>query len=228
MTSALRVRRRPRAWPLGRAATGLLLAGSLAAGVLLALVLRPSLAPAPGQVSPAGDVPSRALAADAVWRPGEKAAPPFTLRDQSNRLVSLGGQRGHPLLLTFMDSHCKLICTLQGPSIAHVLQRLGSRSPVRLLVVSVNPWQDTAASSAAAGARYGFSGHWHWLRGSPAELRQVWSSYGIGVRFASGDVNHSTAIYLIDGRGYERAGFNFPFRQSRVVSDLRKLSAAPG
>jgi cytochrome oxidase Cu insertion factor (SCO1/SenC/PrrC family) len=175
----------------------------------------------------AGAVPARALAADAGWRPGEWAAPPFTLRDQSNRLVSLTRERGHPVLLTFMDSHCRLICTLQGPSIAHVLKRMGSRSRVTLLVVSVNPWQDTAASSAAAGARYGFDGDWHWLRGSPGELRQVWNSYGIGVRFASGDVNHSTAIYLIDRSGYERAGFDFPFRQSRVVRDLRKLSAAP-
>jgi protein SCO1 len=227
MSSALRVGRRPRGWPLGRAATGLLLAGSLLAGVLLALVLRPPAGPAPAPASMAGAVPARALAADALWRPGEKAAPPFTLRDQSNRLVSLAAQRGHPVLLTFMDSHCRLICTLQGPSIAHILRRLGSRSGVRLLVVSVNPWQDSAASSAAAGARYGFSGDWHWLRGSPAELRRVWNSYGIGVRFTSGDVNHSTAIYLIDGRGYERAGFDFPFRQSRVVRDLRKLGAAP-
>ncbi len=227
MSSALRVGRRPRAWPLGRLATARLLAASLLAGVLIALLLRPSPSAAPAPVSLAGAVPARALAADAVWPPGQRAAPTFTLRDQSNRLVSLAGQRGHPVLLTFMDSHCRLICTLQGPSIAHVLRRLGPGSGVTLLVVSVNPWQDTAGSSAAAGARYGFSGRWHWLRGSPADLRRVWSSYGIGVRFANGDVNHSTAIYLIDGRGYERAGFNFPFRQSQVVRDLRRLSAAP-
>jgi cytochrome oxidase Cu insertion factor (SCO1/SenC/PrrC family) len=120
-----------------------------------------------------------------------------------------------------MDSRCRLICTLQGPQIASILHRAGRGT--RLLVVSVNPWEDTAASSARAGARYGFAGAWHWLRGTPAALRPVWRAYGIDVIRTTGDVSHSTALYVIDRRGYERAGFNFPFPQRQVVRDLRAL-----
>jgi cytochrome oxidase Cu insertion factor (SCO1/SenC/PrrC family) len=197
---------------------------------VIALALRSSLAPGPGGSvthSLAGELPTRALTGDAVWAAGERPAPPLALRDQSNQLVSLAGQRGHAVLLTFMDSHCRLICTLQGPSIAQVLRRTHAHGHVTLLVVSVNPWEDTAASSAAAGRRYGFPGDWHWLRGTPAEMSSIWRSYGIAVQWSSDDVSHSTAIYLIDGRGYERAGFNFPFPQAQVERDLRELARAP-
>jgi protein SCO1/2 len=207
----------------------MLIGGCLATGALGGLALHLAHAGRAGGVAAesasSGSLPTHALAGDAVWPPGRRLAPQFALRDQSNRLVSLSGERGRTVLLTFMDSHCKFICTLQGPSIRTVLERVGSHRAVTLLVVSVNPWEDTAASSGAAGARYGFSGDWHWLRGSPAGLRPVWRAYGIEVAQAQGDVNHSTAIYLIDGRGYERAGFNYPFPSGQVVRDLRALSS---
>ena len=40
----------------------------------------------------------------------------------------------------------------------------------------------------------------------------------------SGDVVHSTAAYLIDQRGDERAGFLMPFVPGLVTDDLRKLA----
>jgi protein SCO1/2 len=171
--------------------------------------------------------PAGALAGDAVWGPGRRPAPPFALRDQANRLVMLSGQRGRAVLLAFMDSHCTLVCKLEGPTIGDVMRQVGARRPVTLLVVSVNPWEDTAASSRSAGARYGFGGDWHWLRGSPAELRPIWRAYGIEVIRTASDVNHSTAIYLLDGRGYERDGFDYPFAASTVARDLRRIAPPP-
>jgi cytochrome oxidase Cu insertion factor (SCO1/SenC/PrrC family) len=167
-----------------------------------------------------------ALAGDAVWKAGTRAAPGFTLHDQHGGLVSLAGQHGHVVLLAFMDSHCKLLCTLEGPTLHRIQARLGAAgSDVRLLVVSVNPWGDTAASSIRAGDHWGFVGPWRWLLGTPAQLAPVWSGYGIEVRQAFGDVNHSSAVYLIDRQGYERAGFNYPFPVNAVTRDLRRLAA---
>jgi cytochrome oxidase Cu insertion factor (SCO1/SenC/PrrC family) len=200
-------------------AAAALFASCLAAGVLAGFALHSARRPAAAVVFPR---PSRALTGDAVWPAGDRRAPAFALRDQRGRLVSLAAQRGHPVLLTFMDSRCRLICTLEGPQIAAILRRAGRR--VRLLVVSVNPWEDTAGTSVRAGGRYGFTGRWHWLRAAPAVLRPVWRAYGIDVLRTTGDVSHSTALYVIDGRGYERAGFNFPFPQRQVVRDLRALA----
>lgn len=213
-----------RAWPLGARATAQLIGACLVTGVTAGVVLHSSV-PRPRAPSVSfASAPAGALVGDAVWGPGRRAAPPFALRDQSNRLVTLSGQHGRAVLLAFMDSHCKLVCTLEGPIVQRVLRRVGARRPVTLLVVSVNPWEDTAASSRRTAAHYGFSGEWHWLRGSPARLRPIWRAYGIAVRRTTDDVSHSTAIYLIDGRGYERAGFDFPFAPGEVARDLRRIA----
>lgn len=214
-------------WPLGARATALLLAACVATGAVGGFVLHATAMhpPAPSAAFPAG--PASALSGDAVWAAGSRRAPPFALRDQSNRRVALSGQRGRAVLLAFMDSHCTRVCKLEGPTIRDALRQVGARRPVTLLVVSVNPWEDTAASSRSAGARYGFGGDWHWLRGSVAQLRPIWRAYGIEVVRTPSDVNHSTAIYLLDGRGYERAGFDYPFAASQVARDLRRLAGQP-
>jgi protein SCO1 len=225
MSSPFRAGARARSWPLGAATSTVLVVACVAVGVAGALMLH---SPTPREstrgvgVSPVGP----ALDGDAVWAAGARAAPGFALRDQWGRIVSLSGQRGHTVLLAFMDSHCKMLCTLEGPTIHQVLSRLGTASRrVSLLVVSVNPWEDTAASSRRAVAQWGFAGRARWLLGTPAQLRPIWRSYGIEVVWAAGDVNHSSAIYLIDRRGNERAGFNYPFPAGQVVRDLRALAA---
>src|SRR5947208_2202287 len=54
------------------------------------------------------------LAAQTTWASGVKRAPSFSLRDQAGRLVSLHTLRGRPVLLTFLDSVCKLECPVHG------------------------------------------------------------------------------------------------------------------
>jgi hypothetical protein len=52
----------------------------------------------------------------------------------------------------------------------------------------------------------------------------VWSSYGIAVRRARGHVIFTPAVYLIDRRGFERAGLLYPFPPGWPASDLRILA----
>jgi protein SCO1 len=222
MSSVPRPRPRARAWPLGARPNALLAAACVVVGAAGGLALRGQGAQRAGTLYSAS-LPSGALRGDAVWPAGRRPAPPFTLHNQSGRTVSLSDQRGRAVLLAFMDSHCKLICTLEGPSLRDVQRRVGA-AHMTLLIVSVNPWEDTAASSTAAAARWRLHGNWHWLRGSPGELKPVWRAYGIEVARTAGDVGHSTAIYLIDRRGYERAGFNYPFPTGEVVRDMRGLA----
>ena len=216
-----------RFWPLGGRETALLLAVCVATGVAGGFALH-ALGTHPRAASEALPAASaNGLVGDAVWPAGARPAPPFVLHDQSDRSVALSGQHGRAVLIAFMDSHCTRDCKLEGPVLRDALRQAGSRRPVTLLIVSVNPWQDTAASSRGAAARYRLGGDWHWLRGSLAELRRVWRAYAIEVVRTPSDVNHSTAIYLLDGRGYERAGFNYPFEASQVARDLRRLAPSP-
>jgi cytochrome oxidase Cu insertion factor (SCO1/SenC/PrrC family) len=172
-----------------------------------------------GQASPA-----RQLEGQATWPAGKVAAPNFALRDQNGRLVALRSMRGRTVLLAFMDSRCHQVCPLEGRVLAHALARLPREARPALLVVSVDPWADTRRSARTAASHWGFAGDWHWLLGGRAELAKVWSSYRIYVKRAKGDIVHSDAVYIIDGRGFERVGLLFPFLPGPVQRDLTALA----
>lgn len=203
-------------------AVGILAAAALGAGagVALHLLLRTA------GTTAAPSLP--ALEGQAVWPAGKVPAPAFTLRDQSGGPVSLAAQRGRPVVLAFMDSRCRQVCPLEGRVLARAIAGLPRAARPTLLVVSVDPWADTAASARAAAAHWGFTGSWHWLFGSRGRLGAVWRSYRIYVRKTPGDIVHSDAVYLIDRRGFERAGFLYPFLPGPVQRDLAFLAREHG
>lgn len=165
-----------------------------------------------------------ALEGQAVWAAGRVAAPDFALRDQRGRLVSLRAQRGRTVVLAFMDSRCRQVCPLEGRVLGRTIAGLAPRSRPVLLVVSVDPWADTAASARDAASHWGLGQGWHWLLGTSSKLAKVWRAYRIYVKRTAGDIVHSDAIYVIDRAGYERAGFLFPFLPGPVQRDLVALA----
>jgi cytochrome oxidase Cu insertion factor (SCO1/SenC/PrrC family) len=174
----------------------------------------------------ASDLP--AFHGQAEWEPGAKAATDFTLRDQAGARISLTSLRGHPVLLTFLDSQCKLQCPIQGRQLGSILRRLPAAKRPALIVVSVDPSGDTPASIRHAMTSWGLSGPWtwHWLNGSRSQLAFVWHFYGITVDPSSGDIVHSLVLYLIDRDGYERTAYLYPFLPGFVQGDLARLAGA--
>lgn len=201
----------------------LCLAGAAVLGVAIGAVLHFSLS---RNLRPATTVPN--LEGQVTWPAGQVPAPDFRLHDQSGQPVSIAGQRGRTIVLAFMDSRCRQVCPLEGRVLARAINALPSRTRPVLLVVSVDPWADTRSSALAAGARWGFTSDWHWLFGTQARLARVWRSYRIYVKQAAGDIVHSDAIYVIDRRGFERAGFLFPFLPGPVQRDLTRLAEDSG
>jgi cytochrome oxidase Cu insertion factor (SCO1/SenC/PrrC family) len=165
------------------------------------------------------------LHGQASWTPGERRAPSFALRDQSGRRVSLAALR-RPVLLTFLDSRCHAQCPIEGSQLGMMLRRMAPVVRPTLLIVGVNPSGDTPPSIRHAMRKWRLAGPWpwHWLRGSERELQGVWRAYGIGVEPTTNDVTHGMALYLIDRRGFERAGYLFPFLPNFVALDLRTLA----
>jgi cytochrome oxidase Cu insertion factor (SCO1/SenC/PrrC family) len=94
-----------------------------------------------------------------------------------------------------------------------------------VLIVSVNP-KATPADARHAARKWGLGGDWHWLLGSRTELARVWRTYEITVIPKSNDIVHSTAVYVIDRQGFERAGVIAPFLPQSVAADLRTLAGA--
>ncbi len=171
------------------------------------------------------DPPSR-LRGQATWPAGARPAPDFALSDQNGRRTSLSSLRDQNVVLTFLDSRCHRPCGRETFSLGTALRLLPRSARPVVVVVSVDPLRDTPRSAGVAARRWGltFGASWHWLLGSRAELAPVWASYRIAVRRASGQIAHTPAVYLIDRRGFERAGLLWPFPPSWPADDLRVLA----
>jgi cytochrome oxidase Cu insertion factor (SCO1/SenC/PrrC family) len=156
------------------------------------------------------------LSAQVRWPAGARAAP-------EPRLLGLRGQR-RPVLLTFLDSRCHSSCPVEGRMLASVARSLPARLRPELVVVSVDPWADSAASARRFVAKSGWNRPWHWVLGTPRTLRPVWSAYQIGVRRTKTDIVHSLVLYVVV-RGYERAAYLFPIAPRDVAHDIRLLEA---
>jgi cytochrome oxidase Cu insertion factor (SCO1/SenC/PrrC family) len=166
----------------------------------------------------------------ANWSPGERRAPAVALRDHEGKRVSLAELRRRPVLLTFLDSECVQQCPVEGRQLGIILRQMQPEDRPTVVVVSVNPRGDTPASIRHAMASWRLAGpwRWHWLRGTKAELSRVWADYGITVAPTSNDITHGMSLYLIDRRGFERAGYLFPFLPNFVALDLRDLAREQG
>jgi cytochrome oxidase Cu insertion factor (SCO1/SenC/PrrC family) len=189
------------------------------AGIGVGVALHFALRQGPASAAPR--LPS--LHGEAVWASGRRPAPAFRLRDQAGRAVSLAAQRGHTVLLAFMDPLCKQECPIEGKELARAERSVSRDQRAALLVVSVNP-RARGADAVAAARKWGFAGDWHWLLGTRRQLARVWHAYDITVLPKSNDIVHSTAVYVIDRYGYERAGFNAPLLPPFLADDLRTLA----
>ena len=191
-------------------------------GLTMHLLLKPSAALTSGTVSI-----RNGLYGDATWAAGSRVAPAInTLHDQSGARFTLGSLHGHTVAIAFFDSYCRQECPLEGRQLAAAELKLPRAQRPDLVVVSVNP-KDTAASVAKAVREWGLAGvaSWHWLMGTHRQLEKVWAAYGIQVSPpVDGDINHTEALYLLDRRGYERAGYLWPFASRFATYDMRVLA----
>jgi protein SCO1 len=165
----------------------------------------------------------------ASWSAGEERAPGFSLRDQDGSPVSLASLGHRPVLLTFLDSRCHQECPIQGRQLGIMLRQMAPAVRPTLVVVGVDPAGDTPASIRHAMREWGLGGpwHWHWLRGTRRQLAPVWRDYGITVVPSTNDIAHGMALFLIDRRGFQRAGYLFPFLPNFVALDLKALAREP-
>jgi cytochrome oxidase Cu insertion factor (SCO1/SenC/PrrC family) len=204
-----------------RRLTILSLSAAAAAGIVIGAALHGRLGGGTAAALPA--TPALPLLhGQATWPSGKRPAPAFTLRDQNGRRVSLASLRGGTVVLMFEDSLCKLACPLEGKMTAAAIRQVPAARRPRVVVVSVDPAGDTSRTIAVAVHKWRLprgSGV-TWLVGTRAELRPVWRAYGIEVLPVRGDIVHSTALYVIDRRGDERAGFLVPFVPGLLADDL--------
>ena len=156
-------------------------------------------------------------------------APNFQLTDQFGKPVSLAQFRGHPVVLTFLYTHCPDYCPLIADKIHLGLSKLGSASAnVGVIAVSTDPANDDTNAAYQFSETHHMLNQWHFLIGSQAQLSPIWSSYGVSAVAAptaspSGPVDHTIAVYLIDKQGHERVYLGQDFDPSSLAKDLQTL-----
>jgi protein SCO1/2 len=138
--------------------------------------------------------------------PANITAPPFTLRDQQGRNVSLAQYRGHVVVLTFLDPTCGAPCVLIAQQIRGALDELPT--PVPVLIVSADPASDSPARVRRFLSEGALAGRAQYLSGTPAQLRDLWTTYSVRPASAGKRVFGEYAfVMLIDPSGRERVVF---------------------
>ena len=140
------------------------------------------------------------------------AAPGFRLVDQNGVSRSLEDFRGKVVVLTLLDPVCTDICPVYAYHYRLAYQALGQNAAkVAFVAFNANDEKTSVDDVAAATRKWGVDEipTWHFLTGSPEELRAVWGAWGM---HASGkpkpdkpdEKEHSPAIFVIDQAGQRR------------------------
>jgi cytochrome oxidase Cu insertion factor (SCO1/SenC/PrrC family) len=137
-----------------------------------------------------------------------KAAPAFTLTDQTGHTLSLAAFRGKAVVLEFMDPHCIDICPIVSAEFVKAYQDLGAAArDVVFLAVNVNPYHLTVQDVRTFSAEHGLTAipTWHFLTGPLATLEPIWARYNIAVQAPNpnADVVHTSTVYFLSSNGTE-------------------------
>jgi cytochrome oxidase Cu insertion factor (SCO1/SenC/PrrC family) len=169
----------------------------------------------------------------ASWAPKKQRAPGFSLEDERGAPISLRAYRGRPVIVTFIDPACTSLCPLEAQELNRAEAMMPAAKRVGIIAVSVNPPADSRANFRKDAKKWRLVPQWHWAVGPSARLARVWKSYKIGVlttkRVIAGktvrDVSHTEAAFVVDGAGYERALFLWPFLGPDVARTVTQLLA---
>ena len=152
----------------------------------------------------------------------------FNLTDQDGRPVSAADYRGDVVMLYFGYTHCPDACPATMSELADALGTLGPlASRVRVLFVTVDPRRDTDAVLKRYVSNFGpqFRG----LRGTSSQLTALIKRYRVSYhdekpdRNGDYEVDHSSAVFVFDGRGRARLLLQTGARPAAVAADVRRL-----
>jgi len=187
----------------------LALAGGLGIGALVSLTMHPRATTTAAQVA---ITPSTTVIGAPLTR---QTTPPLTgLVDQNGAPISLPDEKGHVVLLAFMDPLCVNLCPILGRDIVAVEQALPKTIKPVLIIVSVMP--DRTAANVKTFIKTNLTAQWnpgwHWLLGPDATLKITWLKWGEPL-----EPPKTNYLDIIDPQGYLRVVYPAPLFVSDVV-----------
>jgi protein SCO1/2 len=156
------------------------------------------------------------------------AAPDFTLTNQDGTRLALSDLRGKVVAVTFIYTGCADTCPLLTAKMAALQNRIGAEfaSKIVFLSVSVDPERDTPEVLKRYAQAHGANlAGWHFLTGTPAEIREVARRYGIYYKKQPrSDIDHTFLTSVVDQRGTLRVQYlGVRFDPDELLRDLRSL-----
>ena len=196
----------------GRIRIGLWVLVGLAAlaGIVVALMPRPSVVPA------------------AAEQPLRDVGGPFTLTGADGKPFSSSSLAGKPYALFFGFTHCPDVCPNTLARLARLRRTIGKGdNGFAILFVSVDPERDTPAEIGSYAAM--FNSPIIALTGSPESVGQVTRQFGVysaKVPQAGGDysVDHTATIFLMDRAGKFAATISPDEGDPPAIAKLRRLA----
>ncbi|MBU1237918.1 MAG: SCO family protein [Gammaproteobacteria bacterium] len=179
--------------------------------------------PAPA-LPPSGQMPSASRIDDKV------PLPAFALH-RSNGIVSNVDLLGHWTLLNFGYASCPQICPTTLATLREVKARIASKGKTvpQVIFVSVDPERDTP-TRLATFMLY-FDSRFIGATGTDLELAALTRHLGVAYQRHDAqdkehyEVDHGTAVYLIDPQGRLKATFSWPHDSATMAADFAKLTA---
>src|SRR5262245_39694928 len=155
-------------------------------------------------------------------------APEFALTQQDGKRLALKDLRGKVLAITFIFASCTDTCPLLTAKMAGLRDHLGPDfgSKVYFLSITVDPARDTPeVLKRYAEAHKANPAGWAFLTGTPAEIRDVATRYGIYYKKTPrGDIDHTFLTSLVDQSGILRVQYmGVRFDPDEMLRDLRSL-----
>ena len=152
-------------------------------------------------------------------------APEFFLVEHTGQRLRLSDLRGKSVLLFFGYTTCPDVCPLTLANLRRAIDEIGAGpEKVRVVMITVDPDNDTMEALAAYVARFGpgVSG----LTGSPDALDALYGAYGVHVSPPSdgmGMMAHTPVVFGIDGAGQIRVLLHPTDPESGLADDIRSL-----
>ena len=125
-------------------------------------------------------------------------APPFTLKDQFGRSVSLSDFSGKVVALTFLYTNCPDICPIITENLHQTYSLLGDATDeVAFVAISVDPERDSVEQAYRYSQQKEMLSKWAYLVGSRKQLAPIWAAYYVAAEpdpvVQDGEVDQSTA-----------------------------------
>jgi len=138
-------------------------------------------------------------------------APDFVLMNQDNQRFESSRLRGKVIVLNFIFTTCTDVCPIFTANLAALQRKLNDRYGADLFFVSIttDPEIDSAKVLKGYAGRYRADlKNWAFLTGSEADLKAVWTAFGIRViNKGRGLVQHTSLTTVIDQGGIRRANY---------------------